>query len=132
MADSSPCARTVDPRHVKGLEKLTCVRLAEVISQKNTISSEVITEALYAQDKHRVIVVMQAMDTGGKDGCIKHVFSRVDPQGLNVVSFSFFSGPQVSSTSACQSIIFSTAIQDRAMDFLFEVSTICEKNFWEF
>lgn len=42
---------------------------------------------LYAQNKHRVIVVMQAMDTGGKDGCIKHVFSRVDPQGLNVVSF---------------------------------------------
>ena len=42
---------------------------------------------LYAQDKHRVLVVIQAMDTGGKDGCIKHVFSRVDPQGLNVVSF---------------------------------------------
>lgn len=42
---------------------------------------------LYAQGKHRVLVVMQAMDTGGKDGCIKHVFSRVDPQGLNVVSF---------------------------------------------
>lgn len=42
---------------------------------------------LYAQSKHRVLVVMQAMDTGGKDGCIKHVFSRVDPQGLNVVSF---------------------------------------------
>lgn len=42
---------------------------------------------LYAQSKHRILVVMQAMDTGGKDGCIKHVFSRVDPQGLNVVSF---------------------------------------------
>lgn len=42
---------------------------------------------LYAQNKHRVLVCIQAMDTGGKDGCIKHVFSRVDPQGLNVVSF---------------------------------------------
>lgn len=42
---------------------------------------------LYAQNKHRILVVMQAMDTGGKDGCIKHVFSRVDPQGLNVVPF---------------------------------------------
>ena len=42
---------------------------------------------LYAQGKHRVLVVIQAMDTGGKDGCIKHVFSRVDPQGLNVVPF---------------------------------------------
>ncbi len=42
---------------------------------------------LYAQNKHRILVVMQAMDTGGKDGCIKHVFSRIDPQGLHVRSF---------------------------------------------
>jgi PPK2 family polyphosphate:nucleotide phosphotransferase len=42
---------------------------------------------LYAQNKHRVLVVMQAMDTGGKDGCIKHVFSRIDPQGIRVRSF---------------------------------------------
>ncbi len=36
---------------MKGLEKLTCVRLAEVISQKNAVPSEVITDALYSQDK---------------------------------------------------------------------------------
>lgn len=42
---------------------------------------------LYAQNKQRILVVMQAMDTGGKDGCIKHVFSRVDPQGIHVRSF---------------------------------------------
>ena len=42
---------------------------------------------LYAQNKHRVLVVMQAMDTGGKDGCIKNVFSRIDPQGIHVRSF---------------------------------------------
>ncbi len=42
---------------------------------------------LYAQNKHRVLVVMQAMDTGGKDGCIKHVFSHIDPQGIHVRSF---------------------------------------------
>lgn len=41
----------------------------------------------YAENKRRVLVVIQAMDTGGKDGCVKHVFSRVDPQGLNVKSF---------------------------------------------
>lgn len=44
-------------------------------------------KCLYAQNKHRILVVMQAMDTGGKDGCIKHVFSRIDPQGINVHSF---------------------------------------------
>ena len=42
---------------------------------------------LYAENKKRVLVVIQAMDTGGKDGCVKSVFSRVDPQGIHVESF---------------------------------------------
>lgn len=42
---------------------------------------------LYAQNRHKILVVMQAMDTGGKDGCIKHVFSHIDPQGIHVRSF---------------------------------------------
>ena len=42
---------------------------------------------LYAQNKHRILVVIQAMDTGGKDGCVKSVFSHIDPQGLHVRSF---------------------------------------------
>jgi len=37
---------------VKGLEKLTYVRLAEVLSQKNAVPAEAITDALYAQDKY--------------------------------------------------------------------------------
>ncbi|MFN5738809.1 MAG: PPK2 family polyphosphate kinase, partial [Akkermansiaceae bacterium] len=36
---------------------------------------------------HRILLVLQAMDTGGKDGCVKHVFSRIDPQGIHVRSF---------------------------------------------
>ncbi len=44
-------------------------------------------KVLYAQNRHRILVVMQAMDTGGKDGCIKHVFSHIDPQGIHVRSF---------------------------------------------
>jgi len=42
---------------------------------------------LYAENKHRVLVVIQAMDTGGKDGTVKSVFSKVDPQGIHVESF---------------------------------------------
>ncbi len=42
---------------------------------------------VYAQNKHRILVVIQAMDTGGKDGCVKHVFSRIDPQGIDVQAF---------------------------------------------
>ncbi len=44
-------------------------------------------KVLYAQNKHKILLVLQAMDTGGKDGCVKHVFSRIDPQGLHVRSF---------------------------------------------
>ncbi len=44
-------------------------------------------KVLYAQQKHRVLVVIQAMDTGGKDGCIKSVFSGIDPQGIRVHAF---------------------------------------------
>jgi PPK2 family polyphosphate:nucleotide phosphotransferase len=50
---------------------------------------------LYAENKHRILVVMQAMDTGGKDGCIKHVFSRIDPQGIHVCSFKKPSEPEL-------------------------------------
>jgi PPK2 family polyphosphate:nucleotide phosphotransferase len=44
-------------------------------------------ELLYAQAKHAVLIVLQAMDTGGKDGAIEHVFSSVNPQGCTVTSF---------------------------------------------
>jgi PPK2 family polyphosphate:nucleotide phosphotransferase len=44
-------------------------------------------EILYAQGKHRLLVVLQATDTGGKDGTISHVFDNVNPQGVKVASF---------------------------------------------
>ncbi len=44
-------------------------------------------EVLYAEDKHKVLVVLQAMDAGGKDGTIRHVFRGVNPQGVRVTSF---------------------------------------------
>jgi len=37
---------------VKGLQKLTSIRLAEVLTQKGVIPAETITDALYVQDKH--------------------------------------------------------------------------------
>jgi len=44
-------------------------------------------ELLYAEHKHRVLIVLQAMDTGGKDGVIRRVFDGVNPQGVRVASF---------------------------------------------
>ena len=42
---------------------------------------------LYAESRQRLLVVLQAMDTGGKDGVIRRVFSGVNPQGVRVARF---------------------------------------------
>lgn len=42
---------------------------------------------LWAGDRHKLLVVLQAMDTGGKDGAIRRVFDGVNPQGVKVASF---------------------------------------------
>ena len=42
---------------------------------------------LYAENKGSLLIVLQATDTGGKDGTIKHVFKNVNPQGCRVWSF---------------------------------------------
>jgi len=42
---------------------------------------------LYAEHKHAILVVLQALDAGGKDGTIKHVFTTLNPQGASVASF---------------------------------------------
>jgi PPK2 family polyphosphate:nucleotide phosphotransferase len=44
-------------------------------------------QRLYAENKRSLLIVLQAMDTGGKDGTIKHVFNGVNPQGCRVWSF---------------------------------------------
>lgn len=41
----------------------------------------------YAEGNHRLLVVFQAMDTGGKDGTIRSVFQTMDPQGVRCPSF---------------------------------------------
>lgn len=48
---------------------------------------EALQELLWAQGKERVLVVLQAMDAGGKDGTIRRVFEGVDPSGVRVASF---------------------------------------------
>jgi PPK2 family polyphosphate:nucleotide phosphotransferase len=46
-----------------------------------------IQEVFYAEQKHSLLVVFQAMDTAGKDGVIEHVFRGLNPQGVHVASF---------------------------------------------
>lgn len=48
---------------------------------------EALQEQLYAEGKNRLLVVLQAMDTAGKDGVIRAVFEGVNPQGVRVAAF---------------------------------------------
>jgi PPK2 family polyphosphate:nucleotide phosphotransferase len=41
----------------------------------------------YAEDKHKLLIVFQAMDAGGKDGTIRAVTQGVNPQGVIITSF---------------------------------------------
>jgi PPK2 family polyphosphate:nucleotide phosphotransferase len=42
---------------------------------------------LAAEAKHKVLIVLQGMDTSGKDGTIKHVFRTINPIGVSVANF---------------------------------------------
>ena len=42
---------------------------------------------MYAENKHALLVVLQAMDGGGKDGTIRHVMEAWNPQSCSVVGF---------------------------------------------
>jgi PPK2 family polyphosphate:nucleotide phosphotransferase len=44
-------------------------------------------ELLYAEHKHKVLILLQGMDTSGKDGTVRHVMGGFNPSGVNVVSF---------------------------------------------
>jgi PPK2 family polyphosphate:nucleotide phosphotransferase len=57
-------------------------KLAELSKQL-----DVLQEQLYAAGTHSVLIVLQGMDTSGKDGAIRSVFDAVDPQGCRVESF---------------------------------------------
>jgi PPK2 family polyphosphate:nucleotide phosphotransferase len=44
-------------------------------------------ELLYAEHKHKILMVLQGMDASGKDGTIRRVFEGVNPQGVRVAHF---------------------------------------------
>ena len=60
---------------------------AEAELEDNAAAIAKLQERLYAQNTHAVLVVLQGMDTSGKDGVIRHVFHGVNPQGCHVTSF---------------------------------------------
>ncbi len=70
------------PPDLEGKKKQGRSRLAELNRRL-----EALQELLWADGRHKLLVVLQAMDTGGKDGTIRHVFDGVNPQGVRVAAF---------------------------------------------
>jgi PPK2 family polyphosphate:nucleotide phosphotransferase len=72
-----------DPRNHDGTTKLAAKREAD----KNAAALDELAYRLYAEHRRALLIVLQGMDTSGKDGTIRHVMSRVSPQTCKVVSF---------------------------------------------
>jgi PPK2 family polyphosphate:nucleotide phosphotransferase len=73
--DPDDTAGFADKKSVKKLMKKNLKRLSEL------------QYLLYAESKRSVLVVLQALDAGGKDGTIRHVMGPLNPQSCKVVSF---------------------------------------------
>jgi PPK2 family polyphosphate:nucleotide phosphotransferase len=72
-----------DPQATFGHEKATA--LAELALGVDRLTD--LQERLWANGDHAVLVVLQGIDTAGKDGTIRHVMGAFNPQGCDVVGF---------------------------------------------
>jgi PPK2 family polyphosphate:nucleotide phosphotransferase len=75
QCDPADIAPFASEEAAKGLLKKAQKRLHEL------------TEVLYAQDRHSLLLIFQAMDAAGKDSAIKHVMRGLDPKATQVYTF---------------------------------------------
>jgi len=75
-------AETGDFDHRNGGEEESRLKTGKIIAKLDDLQ-----ERLYAGADRSLLIVLQGMDTSGKDGVIKHVMSGVNPQGCRVSSF---------------------------------------------
>lgn len=62
---------------------------ADAVAELERLNSRLyeLQHLLYAEAKHRVLLVLQGMDTSGKDGTVRHVFRETSPLGVKVANF---------------------------------------------
>src|ERR1700760_4883341 len=82
--------KSVDPSDTHGVEKSEALEKLEKIREH--LAS--LQYMLYAEGKRSLLVVLQGIDAGGKDGTIRHVMSGLNPQGVEVTSFKVPEGPE--------------------------------------
>jgi PPK2 family polyphosphate:nucleotide phosphotransferase len=80
----------VDPANTHGIKKAA----AETHLAKTLERLSVLQYLLYAESRRAVLVVLQGIDAGGKDGTVRHVMSGLNPQGVVVTSFKVPEGEE--------------------------------------
>jgi PPK2 family polyphosphate:nucleotide phosphotransferase len=80
----------VDTSGTHGIEK----EAAAAQLEKNLDRLSVLQYLLYAESRRSLLVVLQGIDAGGKDGTIQHVMSGLNPQGVQVTSFKVPEGAE--------------------------------------
>jgi len=73
----------IDPADTHGISKAD----AQGQLEKNCQRLSVLQYQLYAEARRSLLVVLQGIDAGGKDGTIRHVMSGLNPQGVEVTPF---------------------------------------------
>ncbi|MFG0260354.1 MAG: polyphosphate kinase 2 family protein [Phycisphaerales bacterium JB041] len=79
----------IDPGRTPGLSGPEAQEraAAETLHAENIRAMQGLQYRLWAEAKRSVLVVLQGMDTAGKDGTIRHVFGPLNPQGVRVEGF---------------------------------------------
>lgn len=72
-----------DPADTSACDKDQC--LADTVALGKELAE--LQEWLYASQRNSVLIVLQGLDTSGKDGTVSHVFGSINPQGCAVASF---------------------------------------------
>lgn len=59
----------------------------KAVLEKRRSKLDSLQSVFYAAQSKALLIVLQGMDTAGKDGTIRHIFSGINPQGCDVASF---------------------------------------------
>jgi PPK2 family polyphosphate:nucleotide phosphotransferase len=73
--------------HFTDLPEETVKKELKALLEEDKKAIAQLQNTFYASGAHSMLLVFQAMDAAGKDSCIKHVMSGVNPQGVQVTSF---------------------------------------------
>ena len=80
----------IDPGDTHGVDKATA---ADYLA-KNLDRLSVLQYLLYAEARRSLLIVLQGIDAGGKDGTVRHVMSGLNPQGVRVTPFKVPEGAE--------------------------------------